>query len=355
MENQKTNFKFSFGALLGVIVAVWSIASCVLIGVWPINDVILNVLSTILSILVLMKKRGLTLVVPTALMALIELTSISFGQMIYTVPPVIELTRISFGQMIYTAQSVLSLITYICLVVLALDSMKSDGSTKGKRAAVTGLIISEILGMTIFTAATILRYEGYIRNIPTIAQAILGGLALILIGLWIANPYKKEETAIEGDTPTSEFYISLGKHIVLMLCTFGIWYLIWIYKTTKYTNLAKGVKQRGPGAAILLYIFVPFYYLFWVYKSAQRIDIMARERGVQSDIAVLSLVLSLFIAIVPPIIMQDKINQTIKGGQAPVNPEVQTAESLEKYKELLDKGIITQEDYDAKKKQLLGL
>lgn len=32
-----------------------------------------------------------------------------------------------------------------------------------------------------------------------------------------------------------------------------------------------------------------------------------------------------------------------------------TAEELKNYKELLDSGVITQEEFDAKKKQLLGL
>ena len=32
-----------------------------------------------------------------------------------------------------------------------------------------------------------------------------------------------------------------------------------------------------------------------------------------------------------------------------------TADELKKFKELLDSGIITQEEFDAKKKQLLGL
>lgn len=36
-------------------------------------------------------------------------------------------------------------------------------------------------------------------------------------------------------------------------------------------------------------------------------------------------------------------------------PVVSTADELKKYKELLDSGIITQEEFDAKKKQLLGL
>ena len=36
-------------------------------------------------------------------------------------------------------------------------------------------------------------------------------------------------------------------------------------------------------------------------------------------------------------------------------PTTSPADELKKYKELLDMGIITQEEFDAKKKQLLGL
>ena len=47
-------------------------------------------------------------------------------------------------------------------------------------------------------------------------------------------------------------------------------------------------------------------------------------------------------------------------GNSSVKPENQNttlsnADELKKYKELLDSGIITQEEFDAKKKQLLGL
>lgn len=38
-----------------------------------------------------------------------------------------------------------------------------------------------------------------------------------------------------------------------------------------------------------------------------------------------------------------------------VNETVSTADELKKFKELLDSGIITQEEFDAKKKQLLGI
>ncbi len=46
--------------------------------------------------------------------------------------------------------------------------------------------------------------------------------------------------------------------------------------------------------------------------------------------------------------------QAAKAQQAPAAP-VSAADELKKFKELLDSGVITQEEFDAKKKQLLGL
>ncbi|MBQ2940785.1 MAG: SHOCT domain-containing protein [Clostridia bacterium] len=40
---------------------------------------------------------------------------------------------------------------------------------------------------------------------------------------------------------------------------------------------------------------------------------------------------------------------------SPVAESTSNADELKKYKELLDSGVITQEEFDAKKKQLLGL
>ena len=49
-----------------------------------------------------------------------------------------------------------------------------------------------------------------------------------------------------------------------------------------------------------------------------------------------------------------KLSQN-KGGTTVVQQATSPAEELKKFKELLDMGIITQEEFDAKKKQLLGL
>ena len=57
----------------------------------------------------------------------------------------------------------------------------------------------------------------------------------------------------------------------------------------------------------------------------------------------------------------EEINQLInkrqgtQSGITVVKQDVSSAEELKKFKELLDAGIITQEEFDAKKKQLLGL
>ena len=187
-------------------------------------------------------------------------------------------------------------------------------------------------------------------------------------------------------------YCGLAKHVLLLLFTLGIWYFIWIYRTTDNLNCLEDEPPRSPTTKLLLCMFIPFYSIYWVYKSAQRIDRLSAAQGMPSDSATLCLILAIFIGIVPPILMQDKINAIVTAqGNAPqaaaytaqpqAQPRVQQqpqpqaayqaapqrpqaapqtgvsdpVEEVKKYKELLDMGAITQEEYDIKKKQLLGL
>jgi len=55
------------------------------------------------------------------------------------------------------------------------------------------------------------------------------------------------------------------------------------------------------------------------------------------------------------ILNPDKKKSKPKKGSAPKSKAVDVKEELKKYKEMLDNGLIEQEDYDAKKKELLGL
>ena len=197
-----------------------------------------------------------------------------------------------------------------------------------------------------------------------------------MIAFWASDISVSKVQIMENGTyttsepvPQADGYCDLLTHILLLLFTFGIWQYVWIYKTTSYLNNVPNEERRNPTTKLLLCMFVPFYYIYWTYKSAQRIDRLAVSKGKQSDISTLCLILSIFISIVPPIIMQDKINNIVKP-KTYVNTAVNSdtvsatkvnasaigiADEIKKYKELLDEGVITQEEFDAKKKQLLDL
>ena len=106
-------------------------------------------------------------------------------------------------------------------------------------------------------------------------------------------------------------YCSMVKHVLLLIFTFGIWQYIWIYRTTRYLNCVTLEPPRNPTTKLLLCMFVPFYIIYWMYKHAKYIDILAAQKGIPSDIGVLCLVLEFFVPIVPPILMQDKMNTIV--------------------------------------------
>ena len=248
-----------------------------------------------------------------------------------------------------------------------------------------GVIIWSIWGAAHYRIRTSYFVFDLLLNVP----------GFLLAMLWVVNsdafaqktadasdPGQPESAApASGAAATAEStaYYNLGMHVVLLLFTFGVWYLIWIYRMTGYLNRVEDEQPRNPTNQLLLCIFVPFYTVWWVYQSAQRIDKLAAAKGIASDLSMLCLILAVFVGVVPPILMQDKINaivttdgapdqpadsaQTQTAGRAPVRQQaatssktdVDTAEALKTYKELLDSGVLTQEEFDAKKKQLLGL
>lgn len=193
-----------------------------------------------------------------------------------------------------------------------------------------------------------------------IIVSIIPALLLVLLTSRILSEPKPKEEILCGE------YIDLFKHILLLIFTFGIYYLIWIYKTTIYTNNCHNEEYRNPTNKLLLCIFVPFYSIYWVYKTAQRIDKLAKQIGISSDIATISLILALFVPIVAPIIMQSKINEILKpiankvSHESNITPVTTTqnissvADELMKFKNLLDQGAITEEEYNKKKSELLN-
>lgn len=134
---------------------------------------------------------------------------------------------------------------------------------------------------------------------------VLAAMILVLLVHLLTAP-KKEVAASDP-----AMHIGLFGHVLLLLFTFGIWHLIWIYRTTRYLNCVEGEPYRNPATKLLLCMLVPFYSIYWVYKSAQRIDKLAKTADVVSDLAVVCLILELFVPLIPPILMQDKINKIV--------------------------------------------
>ncbi|MBO7214617.1 MAG: DUF4234 domain-containing protein [Clostridia bacterium] len=183
-------------------------------------------------------------------------------------------------------------------------------------------------------------------------------------------------TANKTVNNASPYYIDILKHVLLLFFTFGIWMYIWIYKTTEYTN-QKSATKRDSMICVLISLFFPIYVIYWAYVTAQCVDEISKAKGRPSDTAMITLIVALVVSIVAPIYIQNNINQietlgaTQSAPESEPQPEVQPVKAVDntnqtakeynsvdlikKYKDLLDDGAITQEEFDAKKKEILGL
>lgn len=258
---------------------------------------------------------------------------------------------------------------YICIAAILVNNTYHKKNDKLNKIGTIGLItlpVGMILGLLIaFIFALVSGGRVYFFHVFFIGVLWVIVIALVAAGiclspLAILYPAKPRMTTNIG-VDMSDGYISLGKHIVLCLFTFGIWYWIWIYRTTAYLNRTPNAEQYNPTSKLLLCIFVPFYSIYWYYKHGGRIDTLSHSRNPnQSDMATICLVLGIFIPIVACILMQDRINSlctatNIANNFSAPQQEEKQFENIKQLKELLDSGIITQEEFEAKKKQLLGL
>ena len=163
-------------------------------------------------------------------------------------------------------------------------------------------------------------------------------------------------------------------HFILWLVTFGVWQRIWLFKTTNILNAEEGCEKRPAWLCLLLSFVVPCYYFFWTYETVKGVEKIAKRNEVEANLANRCLIFSLIFPFVSGVLIQDTLNEIIDvvdpAPEEPVAPpEPAPAASvaatgyvqedpvviLGRFKNLLDQGIITQEEFDAKKKQLLGI
>lgn len=276
---------------------------------------------------------------------------------------------ITFWETIFTFIDFLMRLGMIYIFVIALFTHIPKLSEKTiiikKLCFISVILISIIKIRYLFTLIQFIVKDPYyfrslffITNLLSIIPEIL---AFACLALWMVNDYKAPKTdEYDEYTQTNDFSkagFNLAGHI-LLLCLFGIWQYFWVYRTTKHLNADKTEEYRSPVKKLLLYIFIPFYSIYWVYMSCQRIDNLAKQRGLTTSISTLCVIFSIFMPFVSWIVMQNRINKICK--LRPVeniaNRSNATAdlERLREYKSLLDEGVITQEEFDRKKQEIIN-
>ena len=118
----------------------------------------------------------------------------------------------------------------------------------------------------------------------------------------------QEETSPSED---DDCFMSMGIFVVLWIFTFGIGYMFWVHKMTKYLNRVPGEKTLEPVAQCLLCGFVPFYSIYWFYVHGQKLEKHLQGFGRNENLSTLCLVLGIFCPLAAGIIMQDYCNKLV--------------------------------------------
>lgn len=282
----------------------------------------------------------------------------------------------------------------------------------------SGYTVRILIASPFFIFLTIVLYSYVLFVIFVFLFSLSLAAAYFLITVRVLYPYDPSAASAYGAVPGTaaapgtagaprtvvytdeyaEIHCSMISHVLLYSFTFGIWYLYWVYKATKYLNRAPDSEQYVPVNKLLLCMFVPFYSIYWFYKHGERLDRLTQAKNIRADeMKSTCLVFGILFPSIACFLMQDRFNQLCQvnaqpapapapyttpaaapaptpyaapasapaptpyaapaSAPAPVASAVSendTVSALKQYKELLDSGVITQEEYDIKKKQLLG-
>ncbi len=197
----------------------------------------------------------------------------------------------------------------VCLLLFAYFLLNTQDESKQSQAkklwSLPGILFVAQLPLGLLRA--MLAYVHPIDPLTSLIRFALTSAAMFYAMLWFAFPEGKPESEYYGDG-----YKGMIPHLLLSIFTLGIYQLVWISKVTKYLNArVDSEPPMTPWHQVVASMFVPFYQIYWVYKSAQRLDVVARRQGAQSNLTVICTafqLFSFFSVILPSILMQDKIN-----------------------------------------------
>lgn len=338
--------KFPIAAPMFIVVAAFSFIALIS---QLVSGSVFSALSTLvllpayilLVIDLFMKKRGILTIIGTALPIFA-----SFLTFVGTVINMIQYLSMDYyittGNVIgYIVRILFDLCNVVCwgvmlLVVFTLiPPLSFDKLNLNKFRSLVGKFWFAPCALTLlcnitesFIFIVISAFEGYL-SFASIVNLFTGAIACAVpllpwffMCLWLKDPYDTRpatdpstivhEMDPRGKHPIDDARLDMIHHILLTLFTGGFWHLLWIYKTTAALNCVPGEEDRKPLKEFLLSL-IPYYWVYWAYKSAQRIDTLAHARGLESNVTVLDLLMSLLLGSVGPILMQEQINRIIDG------------------------------------------
>lgn len=305
---------------------------------------------------------GLITTIAAGILIISDAVKLKYLRLFFSIMSIVNIVLfiIFFSNAFSDIQSMLSTIRFILFITLAVGfiimTYKKD---KDKYRYL--LILSSIIVLVSVIFSCVYLYNGFelINSIDTgylfIAATILAGIngivysvaILLMIKLLIKGytekPINKNEiNDIKSGLP------STGKLILLAILTFGIYALIWVYRSSRYLNLACN-EENTAKKQLLLYMFVPFYFIYWLYKSADKLDELTGNNK-----STLVLILAIFIGIVAVIIVNEMLLEHSSGKKRLSSATTSNADEIRKYRKLYEDNAITEEEYLRKKEELLS-
>ena len=298
-------------------------------GTFPLFNLLEIIALITASVFLFMNKKSLPLPICTgalALFSLVQLVLFLKSASGNDTPAAVVATTVLSYLLLIAIWGMLSVILLSNLLP-ALAPIKAKEALLGK--IFLGLVIAFFVFALVqgFLAYRTVGYRGKVKLdtknlLPYLGRTLLKLAAICSMAFWYAPMPKKERPVVEYTETTynntyataplrNPCYVSLIKHVCLLLFTFGIWQFVWIYKTTKFSNRVADEPYADPTAGLLLCMFIPFYQIYWTYKTAKRLDKIARGAGLYSELAGACLFLAFFVPFTAPILMQDKVNQIV--------------------------------------------
>jgi len=256
-------------------------------------------------------------------------------------------------------QIVLMCIT-LCLFVLTLF-----GVIKQKAPAIVLIVI-----VMVWTAIQLIRGRAYLKSFYLEIPCLLFFISMIIFIAKIKIK-KNSKYAIESELYNVQ---SIALSIFLSIITFGIYGLVWEYSMCKKIRILNH-ENTGCTSEWLCLVFVPFYSLYWVYTRSNKITVGAAERGISvPDNGIICLIVSFFsLAIIAFALIQNNLNEIVVRLSDPANTSLPNTsqfqdtvytstapyvanyiEEIKQLSELNRQGVLTDVEFDCKKKELLG-